>query len=283
MAGFGCLGVVVLGAVVALAGVGAGLAPTGSDTAEPSAGATPEAASTTSSEVDAQVALFHEERARIDELSLEFDGSPVAWLVADFEWLFRQDELMADPSWQQHSAQTVAAQTTTFREGLEASVAAAQARRVNASGSVSEGIVDAAGRGFVDIQWDAATTCTPSTETRRITGCIKKGDSLTVHLLPESELGEWASKFTVVHELAHVYQRADNASYLNNDGDYKALLAQGLFQGSEEVMADCYALTYYNEWSLTNGDFTTGYGHVCDENERQAIRDWAATLNAPLG
>ncbi|MFF7291248.1 hypothetical protein ACFY9N_01810 [Microbacterium sp. NPDC008134] len=281
LAGCGCLVVVAIVCLVAFTGIGASLLSGGTTTADrPSSGDAP----ATGSEIDAQLALYDEERARIDELSYEFDGSPVAWLVADFEWLFRQDEKMADPDLNEYTAQTIAAQTKTFREGLEVSVAEAQARRTNASGSVTEGIVDAAGKGFVDIQWDAATACrADDRENWRTTGCITKEDSLTVHLLPESELGEWASKFTVVHELAHVYQRADNASYLENDGDYKALLEQGLFQGSEEVMADCFALTYYDLWTLDNDGSTTGYGYVCQENERQEIREWAAMLNAPLG
>ncbi|MGW8482003.1 variant leucine-rich repeat-containing protein [Microbacterium sp. NPDC055903] len=281
LAGCGCLVVVAIVCLVAFTGVGAALLSGGTSTTDrPSTGDAP----TTGTGVDAQLALYDEERARIDELSYEFDGSPVAWLVADFEWLFRQDEKMADPDLNEYTAQAIAAQTTMFREGLEVSVAEAQARRTNATGSVTEGIVDAAGKGFVDIQWDAATACTAANrENWRTTGCITKEDSLTVHMLPESELGEWTSKFTVVHELAHIYQRADNASYLENNGDYKTLLEQGLFQGSEEVMADCFALTHYDLWTLENDGSTTGYGYVCQENERQKIREWAATINAPLG
>lgn len=270
-------------AVIVFAGFGALLFSGGDETGGPSGVATPDAAPTADSEIDTQRALYADERAKIDELSLEFEESPVAWLVADFEWLFRQDEKMADPNLLEYTAQTLAAQAKTFREGLEVSVAEAQARRVNASGLVTESIVDTAGKGFVDVQWDAATACTADDrEDWRTTGCITKEDSLTVHLLPESELGEWSSKFTVVHELAHVYQRADNASVFEYRGEYNELLAQGLFQGSAEVMADCYALTYYGEWSLTNGDTTTGYGYVCDENERSAIRTWASNLNAPM-
>jgi len=283
LAGGGCLAAVALAAVVALAGLGALLTSGGDATADTPSAATPDPAPTESSEIDTQLALYAEERLKIDELSLEFDESPVAWLVADFEWLFRQDQKVSDPNLTEFSAQTIAAQTKTFREDLEVSVAAAQARRVNTSGSVTEGIVDTAGRGFIDIQWDAATTCKDSErESWRTSGCIKKGDSLTVHLLPESEVSEWVRDFTVVHELAHVYQRADNASVKDYRGEHNDLLAQGLFQGDAEAMADCYALTYYDEWSLTNGDDSVGYGYVCDDDERQALRSWASSINAPM-
>lgn len=283
LAGCGCLAVVAIVAVVVFAGFGALLFSGDDETGGSSSVATPDAAPTADSEIDTQRALYADERAKIDELSLEFEESPVAWLVAEFEWLFRQDEKMADPNLLEYTAQTIAAQAKTFREGLEVSVAEAQARRVNTSGLVTESIVDTAGKGFIDVQWDAATACTADDrEDWRTTGCITKEDSLTVHLLPESELGEWSSKFTVVHELAHVYQRADNASVFDYRGEYNDLLAQGLFQGSAEAMADCYALTYYGEWSLTNGDTTIGYGYVCDENERSAIRTWASNLNAPM-
>lgn len=276
--GCGCLAVAAFLSVIVFAGLGAllsvGEGGNASRTPPPVA----------DSDIDEHIALYAQERARIDELSVVFDGTAVAPLVARFEWLDRQDERMADPALLEYSAQTIATQTTTFREQLEASIAAAETRRTNVSGSITEGMVDAAGKGFIDIQWDAATACgAADRENWRTAGCITKEDSLTVHLLPESELGEWASTRTVIHELAHVYQRADNARYADNSGDYKALLAQGLFQGSLESMADCFSMTYYNEWTLEQDGHEIGYGYVCGDSERDAIRTWAANIGAPLG
>jgi hypothetical protein len=281
LAGCGCLAVAALMAVVVFAGLGALLnVDSDSNNNEQHTAAPPAAGS----EIQAQIELYHQERAKIDELAVVFDGTPVGYLVAGFERLYRQDEAMADPNLGEYSAKTIVTQTTTFREQLEASIATAETRRTNASGSVAEGIVDAAGKGFIDIQWDAAAVCLPDErEDWTTTACVKKEDSLTIHLLPENELGEWASTRTVVHELAHVYQRADNARFLNNDGEYKALLEQGLFQGSMEVMADCFSLAYYNEWTLSQDDQNIGYGYVCGDSERQAIRAWAASINAPMG
>ena len=155
---------------------------------------------------------------------------------------------------------------------------------MNSSGSLSEELVDGAGDGFIDVRWDAASVCGASDRDGwRTTGCVLRGDSLTIHLLAESEYSsEWELRMMVVHELAHVYQRADAARFMDGSRDYERLLDQGLFQGSSEKMADCYALTYHDEWTLETEDYWIGYGYVCDESEREAIRAWAADLNAPM-
>jgi hypothetical protein len=85
-----------------------------------------------------------------------------------------------------------------------------------------------------------------------------------------------------VHELAHVYQYADARRFEDGRGEADRLVEKGLFQGSDEKMADCYALTYYDQASLTHGNVTLGYGYVCNAAERQAIRSWAADVNAPM-
>ncbi|PPF40016.1 hypothetical protein [Pseudoclavibacter sp. AY1H1] len=84
-----------------------------------------------------------------------------------FDWREDQDAKMVDPNLSVYSVESIASQTSTFRAELEQRVADAQARQVNAGGSVSEGIVDAAGH----------------------------------------------SKMTTVHELAHVFQKADDTRY----------------------------------------------------------------------
>lgn len=48
-------------------------------------------------------------------------------------------------------------------------------------------------------------------------------------------------------------------------------------------MADCYAHSYFNDWTLSDGVTESAYGYICGDSERRAIRDWAASMNAPLG
>ncbi|WP_424467803.1 hypothetical protein [Pseudoclavibacter helvolus] len=283
-AGCGCLVVVAFMGLFALAGLGAilGLSDSGT-TPGPSVEAAPE--NTDAADIASHIALFEQERAKIDELSVELDGNPVKPLVALFDWMEDQDAKMADPNLTVYSAESIATQMSEFRADLEQSITAAQGRRANVSGSVSEGFVDAAGNGFIDVQYDAETACKThewADQGYRTSGCVKGGSPLVVHLLPVGTLNEWHSKMNVAHELAHVFQRADDVRYPDDNGGYKALLAQGLFQGSEEAMADCYALTYFNEWTLSDGVTESGYGYICGDSERQAIRDWAIGMNAPM-
>lgn len=284
-AGCGCLVVVAFIGLFAFAGLGGVLGLSDSESApSPSVETTPE--SDDAADLTEHLELYEQERTRIDELSVALDGNPVKPPRALFDWMEDQDAKMAEPNVTVCSAESIAAQMSTFRADLEQSIADAEARRGNASGSLSEGLVDAAGNGFIDVQFDAATACDThanADQGYRTTGCVNGGSPLVVHLLPAGELTEWHSKINTVHELAHVFQRADDVRYPDDNGGYEVLLAQGLFQGSEEAMADCYALTYFNEWTLSDGVTESGYGYICGDNERQAIRDWAAGINAPLG
>lgn len=283
-AGCGCLAVAAV-AIVTVLGLGAALTQPGG-ASPPAAPSNPQGPATPADPVVAeQITLFRADQAKINDLAAELEGNPVAPLVADLR-TFRLDETRADdPTIGIYEAQPIAERAATLRASLELSIANAEVRRVNASGSLTEGIVDAGGNGFIDIQWDAATACTnQAAPGREIIGCVRGEDPLTVHLLPETEVGSaWMNEMLVTHELSHVYQRADDQAAEDYSGSYNDLLAQGLFQGSKEVMADCFALTYYDRWSLTNGAESQGNGYVCTEPERQAIREWAAGLNAPMG
>ena len=278
-AGCGCLAIVAFLVIIVLVIVGIGAALGPSNDQPPTAGE-----GATDPSLQEQVELFEQERVRIDELSAVLVGNPVASLVADFEWYALQLEKMADPGLSLGTAQAIVTQTTQFRVDLEASIAAAETRRTNATGSTSERLVDEAGNGFIDIRWDADTACAASErEGWRTSGCVKGSDSLTVHLRAEADFTtEWAMLMTVVHEIAHVYQHADRARFWNYEGVYDSLLAQGLFQGSSESMADCFSLAFFNEWKLSDGRVQVGYGYVCTESERQAIRDWEAGLRSSM-
>ena len=292
-AGCGCLIVAVIAIIAIIAALGLGATVSAPDTRDvsqplPSQSAapdTPQAAPPASDpEVDAQISQFEADRPRIIELAAQLEGNPVAPLVADLRTFRLDEKRAADPTIGIYEAKPIAERAAAFRAELEQSVSAAEAGRSNASGSLTEGIVDAAGNGFIDVQYDAAAACVSEPEPgKENIGCVLAAQPLTVHLLPEAEVGsEWMNLMLVTHELAHVYQRADDQGAEDYSGTYNDLLAQGLFQGSKEVMADCYALTYYDQWSLSNGSESLGYGYVCDAAERQAIRDWAVNLNVPL-
>lgn len=285
LAGCGCLAVAVV-VLVGFLGLAAALTPSdGQDVSDaaPNNPARPEAA--TDPEVAEQIALFRADQPTINALAAQLEGNPVAPLVADLRTFRTDEKRAADPTIGIYEARPIAERAAALRASLEQKVSDAEARSVNASGSMTEGIVDAAGGGFIDVQWDAASVCTGgAVPGKENIGCVLAADPLTVHLLPENEVGSvWMNRMLVAHELAHVYQRADDQGAEDYSGTHNDLLAQGLFQGSEEVMADCFALTYYNQWSLTNGSESQGTGYVCNESERQAIRDWAAGLNVAIG
>lgn len=284
-AGCGCLAVVAV-ALVAFLGLGAALAPSerpGWSEAAPDNPTVP--GTPTDPQVAEQIASFRAHQPKINELAAQLEGNPVAPLVADLR-TFRSDEQRADdPTIGIYEAKPIAERAVALRAELEQSVSDAQARHANASGSLTEGIVDAAGNGFIDIRWDAASVCTSGVAPgRESIGCVLSADPLTVHLLPENEVGSaWMNQMLVAHELAHVYQHADDRGAEDYSGTYNDLFAQGLFQGSKEVMADCFSLTYYDQWSLSNGSESQGTGYVCNESERQAIREWAAGLGISMG
>lgn len=283
-AGCGCLAVAgVLVVVIALlGGVGAALQQDGGS--RPEAGGVPAPAPEPANDAVAeQLAIFESERARYHQLVAELDGNPVAPLVTQLDFMERVEREAAVPGISEIAARSVAERAREFREELEAEVTAAEARRANASGTLTEQLVDEAGDGFIDVRWDATSACDAAGEGELTTGCVVTGDPLTIHLQSESAAsGDWERRMVVAHELAHVYQHADARRFDDGKGDADRLVEQGMFQGSDEKMADCYALTYYEQHTLTNGSVTLGYGYVCNASERQAIREWAAEVNAPM-
>lgn len=286
-AGCGCLvvlGGLVLGLVLlwfafaAPSGEGAaGRGAAGAETREDGSGSEDPGAAE-QSEVVEQLEIFEGERAEYNTLLSQLDGNPVAPLVVySDEQMLRLADRARDPELDEFGARSLAFQARQYREELEQTLAEAADRRESQDGSLTERLVVRETDGFVEVLRDAETACGESEEGTITTGCVFGADPLTIHLLPESGLdSDWEREMLVIHELAHVYQHADV------DGLGEELVAQGLFQGSEEKMADCYALTYYDRWELSNGGQTVGYDYVCDESERQAIREWAAKIDAPM-
>src|SRR5690606_12344132 len=222
------------------------------------------------------LARYHADRAAYDELAVELIGNPVAPLVLNEGFVRGHEREAAERPMSEAHARSIAERMREFRDELELAGATAQDRRANGCGTLTERLVDQAGNGFIDVRWDAVEACGGE---ERWLGCVKNSDPLTVHLVSEQELpGDWQKRRVVTHELAHVYQAADAARFDDGSSAAGRLLAAGLFQGSNEKMPECYALTLLDEWSLKQGDVTLGYGYVCDASERQAIREWAAEL-----
>lgn len=278
-AGCGCLTLVVL--------VVLGVVFAGGALISGSGGASSGGTSSTSSDeeyIGEQMAIVATERQRFHELAAQLEGNPVAPLVTEFAKSQRLDKRIAEGPGNRFQAESLANDATKMREILEQRFAEAEARRGNASGTVSEALVEEAGNGFIDIVWDAATACSVSGREGRTTAGCTSDDPLAVHILPERELfGDWGVRITTLHELAHLYQNADLEERMSEDmSAAMAIIEQGFFEGSGEKLADCYALTYTGGWTLENEQGSRGYGYVCNESERQAIREWAALINAPM-
>ncbi|MGB3375435.1 MAG: hypothetical protein WBA87_09875 [Microbacterium sp.] len=280
LGGCGCLAIIVV--IILVVVVGGLLGSREPSTSSP----VDRAPSTTAAEdqvVAEQLAIYADEKAKYDTLAAQLEGNPVAPLVTQQDFMDRIAHEAAVPNISEIAARSVAKRTADFRKELEAQVTAAQARRENTSGTLTEQLIDQAGDGFIDVRWDAASACGDSDDGSITTGCVRAGSPLVVHLQAESQAGsDWERKMVAAHELAHVYQHADARRFEDGKGEADRLVAKGLFQGSTEKMADCYALTYYDQDSLKHGNVTLGYGYVCNASERQAIRTWAADVNAPM-
>ncbi|MBO3662597.1 hypothetical protein [Microbacterium stercoris] len=169
----------------------------------------------------------------------------------------------------------VATATADLAKQLSDAQAAASA---NASGSAYETVLDELGSGFVTTSIDDADTLCGED----VAGCVVSADPRVVHIDAADDampyMSDWLRTGVAYHEFAHVLQ------VTNPEPTEVALSA---FGGDLETMADCFALTYLDGWSLDHRvwvsanqywDVTLGYGHVCDEPQRQAVRDWHAQL-----
>lgn len=282
VAGCGCLTLVVL-VLIGLVFAGGALVSSGGDDGT-SRGSNASSDTPDGQFIDEQMSIVASERQRYYELAAQLEGNPVAPLVTELAKSQRLDVRIEANDINRFQAQNFAQEATDLRENLERRIAEAEGRRGNASGTISEALVDEAGDGFIDIGWDAATACRTSEEEGSKTAGCTSNDPLGVHILPENELfGDWGVRITTLHELAHLYQYADLEQSTDQDTSSSlALKEQGFFEGSGEKMSDCYALTYTGGWALESEQGSSGYGYVCNETERQAIREWAARIHAPM-
>jgi hypothetical protein len=242
-----------------------------------------EAANTTIDEQEQiieQKEIFGAAMGELVDTAAEFDGVLFHDLVpagriqslADRGWTHRWDADALDRD---------ADAASTVTEELRAILTAAQdlSATGNVSGTTYEATIDSLGLGFVDtnVRADADAFCGGD-----VLGCVDPEHPYVVHF-DATEVGQpyltsWVQTGIAYHEFAHVLQETNVAATRT------AVVA---FGGDIETMADCFALTYLPGWTLDHRiwtssyqywDLSVGYGYVCDETQRQAVRDWYDSL-----
>jgi len=156
--------------------------------------------------------------------------------------------------------------------------AATEQASANSSGTAYESVIDALGSGFVTAVVDDADGLCASD----VLGCVISDDPYTVHFDAADAAQPYMTDFlktgVAYHEFAHVLQ-------MTNPGPTR--IALEAFGGDPEIMADCYALTYLDGWTLHHTIFTSpieyyevdiGYGYTCDQTQQQAVVDWVGAV-----
>lgn len=204
----------------------------------------------------------------------KFEGYKVGTLVDSTEF----DVFASRAYAQRHNPSAVAKITRDVEaktEALEAKLTAAQEQAAtNASGTVYESVIDSLGAGFVTTAIDDADSLCDSD----VLGCVTSDNPLVVHIdaadvsLPY--MTEFIQQGVAYHEFAHVLQQTNVAATED---------AVAAFSGDLETMADCFALTYLDGWTLHHKvpissyewyEVDIGYGYTCDESQMQVVRDW---------
>ncbi len=209
----------------------------------------------------------------LDEVG-RYEGVPLANLIP-----WDRYELLAAQSWARRwdataleasiaSVEEARAELVTQREAAEQQAAS------NASGSAYEATLDRLGFGYVTwVLEDADTFCEAD-----VLACVDSENPLLVHVDAADDALEyttdWLRTGIAYHEFAHVLQ------FTNPEPTDTALAA---FDGDLETMADCFALTYLDGWTLHHTiwvnsyqywEVDVGYGYTCTDAQRQVVRDW---------
>jgi hypothetical protein len=208
----------------------------------------------------------------------EFDGEPFGVLVPESAF-----ESIATRGWSgRWDAAALDRATADARDadGELAEVLAAARKEAsgNRSGTTYEAVLDRLGGGFVTASIDDADALCE----QDVLGCVISDDPYTVHFDAANSslpyMNDWLRTGLAYHEFAHVLQMT------NPEPTQKTVEA---FDGDEETMADCFALTYLDGWQLDHRiwtsdieywDVSMGYGHTCDDSQRKAVRDWYGQL-----
>ena len=213
----------------------------------------------------------------LDEVG-RYEGVPLAsvipWdryeLFASQAWARRWDATGVDASID--SVEKARQELVTQREAAEQQAAS------NASGSAYEAALDSLGSGYVTwVREDADTLCQSD-----VLACVTSDNPLVVHVdAADDDLeytNDWLRTGIAYHEFAHVLQ------FTNPEPTEAALPS---FDGDVETMADCFALTYLDGWTLHHTIWVSsyqywevdiGYGYTCTEAQRQVVRDWFGQL-----
>lgn len=217
----------------------------------------------------------------LDEVG-RYEGVPMATLIpweryerlAAQSWARRWDAVALDASIA--DVDKARGELVTQRESAEREAAS------NASGSAYEATFDSLGSGYVTwVLEDADAFCEQD-----VIACVSSDDPLLVHVDTGDEqlpyTNDWLRTGTAYHEFAHVLQ-------FTNPGPTATALEA--FGGDSETMADCFALTFLDGWTLDHTiwvssyeywEVSTGYGYTCNASERQVIRDWFGELGVQL-
>ena len=152
----------------------------------------------------------------------------------------------------------------------------------NVTGTTNEAVIDQLGGGLVASLLDNADEQCQADAL----ACVISDDPYTVHFdLASSALpymNDWLRTGVAYHEFAHVLQLT------NPDPTAVALES---FGGDRETMADCFALTYLDGWTLDHRiwvstheywDVNIGYGYTCTEAQKQVMRDWYSELGVHI-
>lgn len=244
-----------------------------------------------SSRLDEQQQQIDEQRGLIDQkesfgaamqeltdTTAAFDGVLMTTIVplegydtiASEAWAHRSNPTALD-------ADIAAAQTAT--KSLKDLLVAKDAQATtNSTGTTYEAVIDQLGGGFVSSVVDDADTVCKSD----VLACVMSDDPYTVHFdsadMAQPPMNEWLQTGVAYHEFAHVLQ------ITNPEPTASALEA---FGGDEEAMADCFALTYLDGWSLDHEiwvnrfegwDISIGYGYTCNAEQAQVVREWYGKL-----
>ncbi len=124
---------------------------------------------------------------------------------------------------------------------------------------------------------DADTFCNSD-----VLACVDSENPLVVHVDAADDgleyTNDWLRTGIAYHEFAHVLQ------FTNPEPTEAALVS---FDGDVETMADCFALTYLDGWTLHHTiwvssyqywEVDVGYGYTCTDAQRQVVRDWYGQL-----
>jgi hypothetical protein len=208
----------------------------------------------------------------------EFDGILLAAIVPVEEY-----EILASKAWAHRweaaqldgdIADAKAAETTL----TDLQTAATTQATTNTTGTTNETVIDGLGGGYVaSVIDDADTLCETD-----VLACVLSNDPYTVHFdaadatLPY--MNDWLRTGLAYHEFAHSLQLTNPVP---------TAVALESFGGDSETMADCFALTYLDGWTLDHKIYVSsfeywqvsiGYGYTCNDTQKQVVRDWYGQL-----